>query len=188
MNDIIIINQEQLKKCPINDSYYIGKEGQVYSLKAKRYLSWSFDKDGYPRIDLRVEGKQKHFKVHRLVWITWNGNVPTNLQENHKNDDKLDPSLNNLYMGTQKENIKDCIKNNTRVGHTWSLCVFDKEVGKTVIFCPAGKFIEYSGHSCASGSIVKMMGKNWFKKRYNIIYYKQVQNVTTMADECKPVE
>lgn len=188
MNNIIEINQIQFKKCPINDNYYISKDGQIYSLKTKKYLSWSIDVNGYPRVDLRIKDKQKHFKVHKLVWITWNGNIPTNLQLNHKNDNKLDPSLSNLYLGTQKENIKDCFENNKRVGHIWSLCVFDKEVGRTLTFCPAKKFIEYSGHSCKSGSISKIMKKNWFKKRYNIIYYKQMENVTTMTDECRSVE
>ena len=69
--EIIILNQEEFKICPINRGYYISKKGQIYSNFSQKFLKWSIDKDGYPRVDLYVDGKQKHFKVHKLVWITW---------------------------------------------------------------------------------------------------------------------
>lgn len=184
----MIINDIEFKPCPINDIYYISKEGQIFSSFKKDFLTWSIDKDGYPRADMYVNGKQKHFKVHRLVWITWNGAIPNGKQVNHIDDNKLNPSLNNLYIGNQKENISDCFKNKHRVGNVFSLSVYDKHAGKIITFCPAYKFIEYSGHKCNGGSISKMMKTKWFKNRYKIIYYKQIENVTTMADECKPVE
>lgn len=183
-----MINIEDFKPIIFNENYLIDKSGRIYSLKTNKFLKWSFDKDGYPRVDLYVNGKQKHFKVHKLVWITWNGELNEGFQLNHKDDNKLNPSLENLYVGTQKENIADCINNKHRVGNVWSLCVFDKETNEVLTFCPAKKFIKYSGHSCNNGSITRIMKRNWFKKRYNVIYYKQVESVTTMADECKPVE
>jgi len=183
-----IINNIEFKQCPINPIYYVSKDGQIYSEHKKDYLTWNIDLYGYPRVDMVIDNKQKHIKVHRIVWITWVGNIKPGEQINHKDDDKLNPSLDNLYIGTQKENIKDCFDNNHRVGHVYSLKVFDKNTGKIETFCPASKFIEYSGHNCKSGSISKMMNKNWFKVRYNIIYFKQIESVTTMADECKPVE
>ena len=183
-----IINGEEFKQCPINPIYYISRKGQIYSEFKKKFLTWNIDWLGYPRVDICVDGKQKHFKVHRLVWITWIGNLKKDEQLNHKDDDKLNPSLDNLYIGTQKENIRDCINNGHRCGYVFSLRVFDRETGKIETFCPANKFIEYSGHSCASGSIVKMMRRNWFKSRYEVIYFKQIESVTTMADECKPVD
>lgn len=186
--EIIILNQEEYKICPINKGYYINKTGKIYSCYSQKFLKWAIDKDGYPRVDLYVNGKQKHFKVHKLVWITWMGPLNKGEQLNHLDDNKTNPSLNNLYIGTQKENIQDCVTNEHRVGNVWSLCIYDIEVNQILTFCPAKKFIEYSGHSCNSGSITKMMKKNWFKKRFKIIYYKQIENVTTMADECKPVE
>lgn len=186
--EIIILNQEEFKICPINRGYYINKKGQIYSNFSQKFLKWSIDKDGYPRVDLYVDGKQKHFKVHKLVWITWRGAIPTGSQINHYDDNKMNASLDNLYLGSQKENIQDCVKNEHRVGNVWSLCVYDEDCNEILTFCPAKDFILYSGHSCNSGSITKMMKKNWFKKRFKVIYYKQIENVTTMADECKPVE
>lgn len=39
------------------------------------------------------------------------------MQINHRDDNKENPSLSNLYLGNQKENISDCINNKHRVGH-----------------------------------------------------------------------
>ena len=70
----------------------------------------------------------------------------------------------------------------------------DKQVKETITFCPANKFIEYSGHSCQNGGVSRMFTRNWFKNRYEIIDYYLCKNldikkgVTTMEDECTPVE
>ena len=80
-----------------------------------------------------------------------------------------------------------------RVGNIWILTIFDKEKKETITFCPAKKFIEYSGHSNKSGCLNKFFNKNWFKQRYKIIDYYRCKNlvekkgVTTMDDECNPV-
>lgn len=184
----MIYNNKEFKECPINTNYFISKDGEVYSSKSKKILKWAIDRDGYPRVDLYSNGKQKHFKIHKLVWITWRGTIPEGMQINHKDDNKKNPSLSNLYLGNQEENILDCINNKHRVGHVWSLKVYDKKVQKELIFCPSKNFIEYCGHSSNNGSVRKFFTRNWFNERYIIIYYKKVEDVTTMADECKPVE
>ena len=67
-------------------------------------------------------------------------------------------------------------------------------INNTISFCPAKNFIKYSGHSCANGSLKRMFSRNWFKIRYEILEYKKINNleelkgVTTMGDECSPVE
>lgn len=130
----MIINNIEFKLCPINNNYLISKNGDIYSKKSKTFLKWTKDSDGYPRVDMYSKGKQRHYKVHKLVWITWKGNIPEGLQLNHKDDNKENPSLDNLYLGTQKDNIKDCVKNGHRVGHVYSLKVFDKVVNKELVF------------------------------------------------------
>ena len=71
--------------------------------------------------------------------------------------------------------------------------MFDNQKQETITFCPAQKFIEYSGHSCANGSVSRMFTRNWFKKRYKIISFYLCKNtnvkkgVTTIPDECKEV-
>ena len=183
-----IYNKQDFKPISFNTNYSIDKYGNIYSNYTKGFLKWSYDKDGYPRVDIYKEGKQRHFKVHRLVWLAWQGDIPSGYQINHKDDNKSNPCLMNLYLGTQKENISDCVLNNHRVGHVWSLCLYDREIKKVITFCPAYKFIDYSGHSNKGRGVKKLFCKNWFKSRYDIIYYKQIESVTTMGDECSPVE
>ena len=96
-----IVNGEPWK------NYQVSNFGQILSLnyhrsgRAKLMNPWK-DKDGYLKIGLRKDGKQKHFYVHRLVVETFIPN-PNNLPEvNHKDEDKT-----NNFVGTPENDYKD---------------------------------------------------------------------------------
>lgn len=194
--DVIIINDKEFKQIRANKNYWISSDGELYSEHANKIINASINSNLgklYKRVDIRVDGKPHHMMIHRLVYDTWVSTITRNDQINHINDDSLDNRVENLYKGSQKSNIADCVRNGHRVGHIKYLTVFDKKVKKTLTFCPSSDFIEYSKHSCQNGSIKRMFNKNWFKKRYIVIDFKNVndkrhlKSVTTMADECKPV-
>ena len=194
--DVIIINDKEFKQIRVNKNYWISSDGELYSEHANKIINASINSNLgklYKRVDIRVDGKPHHMMIHRLVYDTWVSPITRNDQINHINDDSLDNRVENLYKGSQKSNIADCVRNGHRVGHIKYLTVFDKKVKKTLTFCPSSDFIEYSKHSCQNGSIKRMFNKNWFKKRYIVIDFKNVndkrhlKSVTTMADECKPV-
>lgn len=194
--DVIIINDKEFKQIRVNKNYWISSDGELYSEHANKIINASINSNLgklYKRVDIRVDGKPHHMMIHRLVYDTWVSQITRNDQINHINDDSLDNRVENLYKGSQKSNIADCVRNGHRVGHIKYLTVFDKKVKKTLTFCPSSDFIEYSKHSCQNGSIKRMFNKNWFKKRYIVIDFKNVndkrhlKSVTTMADECKPV-
>lgn len=194
--DVIIINDKEFKQIRVNKNYWISSDGELYSEHANKIINASINSNLgklYKRVDIRVDGKPHHMMIHRLVYDTWVSPITRNDQINHINDDSLDNRVENLYKGSQKSNIADCVRNGHRVGHSKYLTVFDKKVKKTLTFCPSSDFIEYSKHSCQNGSIKRMFNKNWFKKRYIVIDFKNVndtrhlKSVTTMADECKPV-
>lgn len=188
IKDSLIIDGKLLKK--YDDMYYVSEYGDIYSTYCKKFLKHAITIYGYHRVDIHG----KHMHIHKLVYLTWIGEIPEGKQINHKDDDKDNNHFSNLYAGSQKENIRDCIDNNHWCGYTYYLTVFDKKVNKVLTFCPAKNFIEYSGHSNKSGNLNKFFKKNWFKKRYDIIEFKRVKNkeelksVTTMDDECNPVE
>ena len=163
----IIIDNKILKQ--YDDNYFISEYGEVYSLYSKKFLKHQIDCDGYHRVDIH----SKHIKVHKLVYITWIGNIKREEQINHKDDNKNNNHYSNLYAGSQKENIQDCIKNNHRIGNIHYLTIYDKKENKVLTFCPASEFIQYSGHSCANGSVKRMFTRNWFKTRYEIIDYNK---------------
>lgn len=50
-------------------------------------------------------GKQVHTPVHKMVYIAWVDNIEENQQINHKDDNEKNNSLQNLCVGSQKDNI-----------------------------------------------------------------------------------
>ena len=166
-----------------DEMYYVSEYGDIYSTHSKKFLKWAIDRDGYPRVDIHG----KHMKVHKLVYMTWISRDLTGKQINHVDDNKMNASVYNLYGGTQKQNIRDCTVNGNRVGNTKYLTVFDKEANKVLTFSPVTDFIAYCGHPSKNGSVKRMFTKNWFKKRYEILSYGNVEGVTTKPDECKAV-
>jgi hypothetical protein len=70
---------------------------------------------GYPSVNLTVNNKNVVRKIHILIAKAFIPN-PDNLPYVcHKNDIKTDNSLDNLYWGTPKDNVKDCIENGNRI-------------------------------------------------------------------------
>lgn len=177
--------------------YYCDEDGNIYSDYSHKILKPLLrGRSGkkYLYIDINFGEGQKHYYIHRIVYETWIGDIPDNTYVLHKDDDQFNNNINNLYLSNQKQNIKDCIDNNHRVGNTWILTVYDKQKDKTLSFCPASNFIEYCGHPSANRSVKRFFTRNWFKERYEIIDYYNCKSldikegVTTMGDECSPVE
>ncbi len=164
MKDRITIDNILLAK--YDNTYYVSQNGDIYSNRTKKFLKHYIDHDGYHRVDIH----KKHIKVHKMVWLAWNGST-NDLQINHIDDNKNNNHISNLYLGTQKQNIHDCFMNNHRIGNMHHLTIYDKVNKTTITFYPASKFIEYCGHTSKNGSVKKFFDKKWFKENYNIIDY-----------------
>lgn len=186
----VIFNNEVFKR--YDNMYFVSADGKVYSSYSNKVLKNAIDINGYKMVDIHG----KHMRIHRLVYLTWIGEIPKDCQINHKDDNKHNNHYTNLYAGTQKENMMDKSDNGHFIGNTYYLTVLDKKENKVITFCPAYEFIGYSHHSCNSGSLSKMFKREWFRKGYEIIEYKPVKNlkqflelkgVSTMGDECNPV-
>ena len=194
MNNSIFFNKKEFKVYPRNTNYYVSSDGEVFSTFSKKVIKKELRGKAnklYYTVDIYLDGKQKHIPIHKMVYESWVRILEDGEQVNHLNDKQLDNNVENLYSGTQKQNVADCIRNKNRVGNVFYLTIYDKKINKIITFCPANKFIEYSEHSNKSGSLNKFFSKNWFKKRYEIIEFKRVNNieefegVTTNPDECK---
>lgn len=184
MNNIseLIISGVVFKR--YNDSfYYISKCGEVYSDKSKRIIKGMIrntrgKKYRYIDITDKDSGKQKHTNIHKMVYSAWVGDIEEGMQINHKDDNSLNNSVENLYCGTQRENISDCILNKNRVGNVFYLKVFDKNKNEVLTFCPSSDFIEYCGHSNSKRHVSKFFDKKWFKNSYDIIEFKRVNDIS----------
>lgn len=90
--------------------YQVSSYGRVKSLNynhtnQERILKQTKNTFGYLLVCLYKEGKGKTFKVHRLVYEKFVGEIPEGMQVNHINEDKTDNRVDNLNLMTCKENI-----------------------------------------------------------------------------------
>ena len=86
------------------DMYVKGRYGN-YRLHKGKVLSPAKDKNGYLKVNLCYNGKDKIIRVHRLVAGAFVSN-PDNLPEvNHKDEDKTNNNVENLEWCNRKDNI-----------------------------------------------------------------------------------
>ena len=64
-----------------------------------RILKHIFDKDGYPKVNLKTNQKTTSRRIHRLISQAFIPNPENKPQVNHINGDKSDFRIDNLRMG-----------------------------------------------------------------------------------------
>ena len=89
--------------------YQVSNTGQVKSLNYKgrgvvKLLKQAINYNGYKRVSLYKDGKQKHYFVHRLVAMTFIPNPDDLPIINHKDENKTNNNVNNLEWCTHKYN------------------------------------------------------------------------------------
>ena len=117
-----------MKEIPGYEGLYACDEnGLIYSLarvikkrakKGGRIFEWRHElrelkscirKDGYRGVALRKDGLHKSKLVHRLIGETFLS-VPTHLDINHIDGNKINNNLNNLEICSRSENVKHAFK------------------------------------------------------------------------------
>lgn len=81
------------------------KDGRTWTAKG-RVLSPAIDKAGYPFVSLKVAGKQRTHRVHRLVLMSFVGPPPEGMECLHRDHNRANPGLVNLRWGTHAENMQ----------------------------------------------------------------------------------
>lgn len=88
--------------------YFVTKDGRVWTNNRKngieRFMK-QYVMDGYLNVGLRKEGKQKKFRVHRLVAQAFIPNPEGKPYINHIDGNRKNNHVENLEWCTQKENV-----------------------------------------------------------------------------------
>ena len=84
--------------------YAVTSCGKIWSYRRQKFLKPKCDKDGYFDVSLCKNGKQKTFKIHRLVAEAYIPNIDNLPQVNHKDECKTNNCLQNLEWCDAKYN------------------------------------------------------------------------------------
>lgn len=95
----------------VQDRYMISTQGRVYDKELDKYLNFFDNGGGY-----KIYGLQRKDKsnvairyVHRLIALAFLENPENKPQVGHKDHNRANNVLDNLYWRTQKENTQDGI-------------------------------------------------------------------------------
>lgn len=101
------INTEIWKEIPEFPYYEASNMGRIRSLKSgkPKIMKQRLDKDGYCKIGLMQNGKQKTMQVHRLIAMTFLPNPEELPQVNHKDEIKDNNNVDNLEWVTSRQNV-----------------------------------------------------------------------------------
>ena len=90
----------------IVQGYLISNLGRIKNLKTGNIIVPDREEKGYRRLTIKVNGKKKHYAVHRLVAIAFIPNPENKPQIDHIDNDKSNNRVDNLRWCSNKENSK----------------------------------------------------------------------------------
>lgn len=103
--------------------YLISNLGEVYSIRNQRKLILQKNKNGYTKVVLWNSGEPYYTTVHRLVaemFIHNEGNKPLVLHKKAIIDGGTN-CVDNLYWGTNSDNMKDRTKDGRQPIQNWNV-------------------------------------------------------------------
>ena len=96
-----------MKICFIENSIYtINEKGIVINTKTNKQVKTQINQKGYVCLNLYINGKYKHYKIHRLLGLLFIPNPKNHPCLNHIDGDKLNNDLSNLEWCTLSYNTK----------------------------------------------------------------------------------
>ncbi len=90
--------------------YVITEKGIIINTKTDRELKTRINQKGYACFNIYINGKYKHYKVHRLLGLFFIPNPENHPCLNHIDGNKLNNDLSNLEWCTLSHNTKHAYK------------------------------------------------------------------------------
>jgi hypothetical protein len=167
---------EDFYKIEFSDGYFINKNAELIGKRGFKLKPVLDKKTGYHRVSIYLNGKLKIYKIHRLIWKVFYGDIPSDLQINHINGVKTDNRLSNLELVTPSQNCKHAWDNGLSRGKT----KLSKEQIDEILSLP---ITMGAGEICKKYNVerhtinfhrLKHFGKKWKKRKYDLptnMYY-----------------
>lgn len=100
-----------------NGTYMVSNLGRVKTAKTGRILQPIVDHRGYERVCLFKTDRDRRYRVHRLVAITFIPNLDNKPQVNHIDGNKRNNRVSNLEWVTNDENMHHSRSTGLHDGH-----------------------------------------------------------------------
>ncbi len=124
--------------------YKIDEQGNVLSIRTGKTLKPSEGR--YKTITFSVNGEKKTYRVHRLVYESYKGEIPEGKVINHKDGNTYNNSLSNLECVTQKENIDHAYETGLNYKCPFGLDSFNFK-GEVLVYKNGEYLLSLFGHS-----------------------------------------
>lgn len=92
-----------------NGAYQASRDGYIHTIATGLVRKGHRSGNGYLTVSLH----RKTYSVHSLIAITFLGERPEGKEVCHRNGDRRDNRIGNLYYGTRSDNMKDAVKHGT---------------------------------------------------------------------------
>ena len=97
---------KEIWKQSIVENYEISNLGRIRNTKTGNIIKPDKEEKGYCRLSIKVNGRKKHYPVHRLVAIAFIPNLLNKTQVDHIDNNKSNNRVDNLQWVTNKENCQ----------------------------------------------------------------------------------
>lgn len=123
VDDFLFLNNTSiiLKRIPGSNYDYITNNGVVYSMQLHRFKGIMHRKNGYHAHNVMICNKSKKWYTHRLVYLTWIGELDSDMVIDHLNGKIWDNRVSNLELTTSAENNLRAYNMNLK-SKTWTDC------------------------------------------------------------------
>lgn len=109
------MESERWIQIPGFEQYEISSFGRVRKIKGKGFLSPNMSgRPGYEYPSVRLfygQGRARKLLLHKLVYVSFCGDVPEGHQIDHKDRNRMNARLDNLRAVTAEENQANKLKN-----------------------------------------------------------------------------
>jgi hypothetical protein len=95
-------------------SYNGSSEGRIMNIRTQRILKTHINEKGYEQVCLRKNNRQYTVRVHKVIAETFLGYCP-DLDVRHRDNDRSNNRVDNLYWSTRKETIGDSFERGDRL-------------------------------------------------------------------------